>query len=157
MDAMHELVSEAISDFRKVVALACADAPTIEIKIEIANKPHHAPTLPADHMGVYAFFQEGQALKVGMAGAKSGPRFKFQHYKPTSAKSNLAKSILMNSARVGAVGVSPESVGNWIKMNTDRVNLLLPATVGRPILSLLESFLHVRWKPLFEGPAEDEE
>ena len=30
------------------------------------------------------------------------------------------------------------------------------ASLGDPMLSLLESFLHVRWKPLFEGRTGDD-
>jgi hypothetical protein len=64
------------------------------------------------------------------------------------------KSILTNATRVDAVGIDSKSVGDWIRLHTDRVNLLVPVATGPPILSLLEAFLQVRWKPLFEGRSE---
>ncbi len=117
MNTLNELVSEAIGDFRKVVVLARGEFPIDRITIEIADKPHRAPrTLPADHVAVYAFFQNGQALKVGKVGPKSAARYTSQHYYPASAGSTLAKSILTHPGKVGAVGVAPASIGDWIKM-----------------------------------------
>ena len=105
-------------------------------------------------MAVYAFFLNGQALKVGKVGPKRAARYTSQHYNSASAKSTLARSILNNPGKMGAAELNPANVGSWIKHNTDRVNLLLPVTAGAPALSLLEAFLHVRWKPTFEGRAE---
>lgn len=155
MDTLYELVSEAVDDFYKVIALARANVSTDGIKIEILTNPHRSPrTLPTGCGAVYAFFKDGQALKVGMVGHKSAARYTSQHYNHASALSNLARSILTNMALVGAVGVTRESIGDWIRMNTDRVNLLVPIASGLSIVSLLESFLHVRWRPLFEGRRE---
>jgi hypothetical protein len=105
-------------------------------------------------MAVYAFLLDGQALKIGKAGHNSGPRYLSQHYNPSSAGSNLAKSILANPAKVGAVGIDSQTVGDWIKAHTDRVNLLMPSTCSPFMQSLLEAFLHMRWKPLFEGRSD---
>ena len=88
-------------------------------------------------------------------GLNSGARYTSQHYNPKSAGSNLARSILLNPERAEATGVDASTVGPWIKENTDRVNLLAPASFGLPMLSLLEAFLHVRWKPIFEGAGGD--
>ena len=33
------------------------------------------------------------------------------------------------------------SVGQWIKRHADRINLLMPTSLGLPMLSLLEAFL----------------
>jgi hypothetical protein len=57
----------------------------------------------------------------------------------------------MKASRIGAADINPVSAGNWIRRNTDRINLLTDANLGSPMLSLLEAFLLVRWKPLFEG------
>jgi hypothetical protein len=92
---------------------------------------------------------------VGKVGPNSNARYTSQHYLPNSARSNLARSILLKPAKIGAVGVASLSIGDWIKQHVDRVNLLAPASLGDPMLSLLESFLHVRWKPLFEGKSDD--
>ena len=157
MNTFSDLVSEALSDFSKAVALAQAEFSPDSVTVEITSKPHVAPKiLPRGKMAVYAFFLNGQALKVGKVGPKSNARYTSQHYNPTSARSTLAQSILTNAVRVEAAGIDAGAVGDWIRKNTDRVNLLLPASVGLPILSLLESFLHVRWKPLFEGRSETE-
>jgi hypothetical protein len=157
MNTLSELVSEAISDFGKVAALANAEFAADSITVEIAAKPHESPKkLPTGKMAVYAFFLNGQALKVGKVGPKTNARYTSQHYNPASAGSTLARSISMNATTVGPVGIDHGSVGDWIRRHTDRVNLLLPVPLGLPILSLLESFLHVRWKPLFEGRAESD-
>ena len=156
METIRQTVLEALTDFAKVAALANAEFSVEAISIEVALRPHEPPKhLPGNRMAVYVFFLNGQALKVGKVGPKSNARYTSQHYLPGSAKSNLARSILLNPARIGAVNVDSVSVGNWIKQNTDRVNLLLPAVMGDSMLSLLESFLQVRWKPLFEGRSND--
>ena len=41
--------------------------------------------------------------------------------------------------------------GEWIERETSRVNILLPSTRGKKLLSLLEIFLHVRLRPKYEG------
>ncbi len=157
MITLSEVVSEALGDFGKVAILAYAEFSTDAVTVEIASKPHVAPRiLPTGKMAVYAFFLNGRALKVGKVGPKSAARYTSQHYNPASARSTLAQSILINAAKVEAVGIDLGSVGDWIRTHTDRVNLLLPTTFGIPILSLLESFLHVRWKPLFEGRLEND-
>jgi hypothetical protein len=53
------------------------------------------------------------------------------------------------------LGIDASGIGDWIRGHTDRVNLLAPASLGDAMLSLLESFLHVRWKPVFEGRESD--
>ena len=157
MKTLSELVSEAISDFARVVASAHAEFPTDRITVEILAKPHKLQrTLMTGHMAVYAFFLNGQALKVGKVGPRSVARYRYQHYNPGSAGSTLAKSILTDATRVDAVGIDSKSVGDWIRMHTDRVNLVVPVATSLPILSLLESFLHLRWKPLFEGRSESD-
>lgn len=157
MDDIDKLVSEALADFRKVAVLADAQFIADSITVEITPKPHRQPTgLPTGKMAVYAFFLNGQALKVGKVGPNSGPRYASQHYNAKSAMSNLARSILSNPAKVGATGIHESGSGDWIKRHSDRVNLLVPVSLGNPMLSLLESFLHVRWKPLFEGRGESD-
>ena len=47
------------------------------------------------------------------------------------------------------------NIGEWIKVHTDTVNLLMPACLGDPMLSLLGSFLHVRGNSVFEGKADN--
>lgn len=151
MDMIAKVVSEALEDFRKVAALADSQFVADTIMAEFLPKPHQPTGLPAGKAAVYAFFLNGQALKIGKIGANSDARFRSQHYNPKSAGSNLARSILASSGKLGAIGVNEFNVDDWIKQHTDRVNMFAPAPIGDPMLLLLESFLHVRWKPLFEG------
>jgi hypothetical protein len=140
-----------------IAVLAGAEFIADTITVEITAKPHRSPTkLPAGTIAVYAFFLDGQALKVGKVGRKSAAHYTSQHYNAGSAMSTLAASILANARRVGADGIDSPAIGDWIRTHTDRVNLLMPASLGLPILALLESFLHVRWKPVFEGRPESE-
>jgi hypothetical protein len=157
MPDLEQLVREALTDFRQVASLAGSTFSVDSIEVQIARKPHKSPrALPPGKMAVYAFFRAGRALKVGKAGSKCAARFTSQHYSPLSAKSNLAKSILANASALGVSKLDESSVGEWIRAHTDRANLVLPATAGIPVLSLLESFLHVRWKPVFEGRKDGE-
>ncbi len=151
MDDINKLASEALAEFRKLTASAIPDG----ITIEIWPRPHKPKGLPTGRMAVYAFFLNGQALKVGKAGANSDARYRSQHYNPNSAGSTLARSILNNPAKAGATGVNELNIGDWIKQHTDRVNFLLPASLGKHRVSLLETFLHDRWTPVFEGRGED--
>jgi hypothetical protein len=156
MDDIDKLVSEALADFRNVAAMADAAFIADSITVEITRSPHRQPkSLPPGKMAVYAFFLNGQALKVGKVGPSSNARYTSQHYNPKSAGSNLARSILANPAKVNVPGIDASAIGEWIRGHTDRVNLLAPASLGDPMLSLLESFLHVRWKPVFEGRGSD--
>lgn len=157
MDDIDKLVSEALADFRKVAALAHAPSIGDCITVEIMRSPHRQPkSLPAGKRAVYAFFLNAQALKVGQAGPNSNARYTSQHYNPKSAGSSLARSILANPAKVGVPGIAASGIGDWIKEHTDRVNLLAPASLGDSFVSLLETFLHVRWKPTFEGWGRDD-
>ena len=151
VDTLGALVDAALTDFYKVASLAGASYDQTKLDHQIHPMPHAAPSLPAGKIAAYAFFLNGRALNVGKVGQKSAARFVSQHYLPNSAMSNLAKSILTHPASVGASGLDATTVGDWIKAHTDRVSILMPADFGLPLLSLLEAFLHVRWKPLFEG------
>ena len=154
MTLLREIVDDALADFERVAELARSPCAASTIEVQIADPPHRQPaSLPTGKMAVYAFFHDGQALKVGKAGAKSAARYTSQHYNPNSAMSTLARSILTNPAKLGVAALDDAAVGGWIRENTARVNLLIPASLGLPILSLLETFLHVRWKPRFEGPS----
>lgn len=102
-------------------------------------------------MAVYGFWHDGAWLKIGKVGPNSNVRYAGQHYNPNSARSSLAASLLHDSQMCFAAGIGPDSVGDWIKTHTSRVNILLPATRRPELLSLLEAFLHVRLRPRYEG------
>lgn len=116
-----------------MAVLADAEFISDSITIEITAKPHKSPSkLPAGMIAVYAFFLNGQALKVGKVGRKSTARYTSQHYNAGSAMSTLAASILTNARRVGAESIDSAAIGDWIRTHTDRVNLLMPASLGLP-------------------------
>ena len=145
-------VEQIILDFVHIAELAGLEAKRDDIQIEMLTAPHTPPSaLPKGMMAVYVFFWRTQCLKVGKVGPKSQARYTSQHYSPKSSNSNLAKSILKDVLPLGIDGITDQTVGNWIKHNTDRVNFLVPESLGIPLLSLLEAFLQCRLKPRFEG------
>ncbi len=151
MSTLREMTDAALRDFANVSTLTGAECDVASIKIEVLDKLHKPSGLPTGRMAVYCFFFNGQALKIGIAGPNSDARYRSQHYNPNSAGSNLAKSILMYPGKIGIAPPDASFIGNWIKGHTDRINILLPSSFGRPILSMLEVFLHARWKPIYEG------
>ena len=92
-----------------------------------------------------------RTLKVGRVGTKSGARYVSQHYSPTSAKSTLAASLLKDREAVVEHHLTHANVGDWIKENADRVNLLVDASCGMPALTLLEAFAQCRLRPSVRG------
>ena len=141
-----------IQDFLSAAALAGVHLSTSDLTAVRTGAPHAPPkSLPAGKMAVYVFSFGTVVLKVGKAGPNSTARFTSQHYNPSSAPSTLAASILKEGQSLGISGLSPESVGSWIKANTDRTNFLLSVNCGMPVLTLLEAFLQCRLRPRFEG------
>ncbi|TDW95381.1 hypothetical protein EV137_2717 [Kribbella pratensis] len=70
-------------------------------------------------------------LKVGKVGPNSEPRFRYQHYSPTSAGSTLAKSLLTHSIVWPWLGIDrlgPATVKDWMLANLDRLHIYVPAT-----------------------------
>lgn len=137
---LGEMTVAALSDFANVGALAGTECDLSKIRVEVLDKPHKPSGLPTGTMAVYCFFLNGQALKIGIAGPSSGPRYLSQHYNPNSAGSNLAKSISAHPTKIGIPPLHTNFVGIWIKEHTDRINILFPATFGKPMLSMLETF-----------------
>lgn len=141
-----------VDDFRKVVALAGVSLPPSALSFETLPAPHKPPAaLPSGKMAVYVFVWNDHCLKVGKVGPKSQARFTSQHYNPASSNSNLAKSLVAGHWKLGLSGITDSNAGAWIKANVDRANFLLSAECGIPVLTLLESFLQCRLKPVFEG------
>lgn len=141
-----------VEDFLKVALLAGVVVPRTALTVEPLPAPHSPPdALPKGRMAVYVFSWKGQCLKVGKVGPKSQARYTSQHYSPQSSNSNLAKSLLSARSELGLPDLSESNAGAWIKGNLDRINFLLDAGFGIPVLTLLESFLQCRLKPRFEG------
>lgn len=147
-----ENTMQLIEDFKTVAKLAGVNIPTTDIKVETLNSPHKPPkALPSGRMAVYVFLWDDVCLKVGKVGPKSNARYTNQHYNYNSSNSNLARSILNHRIELGLPNLIEETVGKWIKSNTDRINIIINKNLGIPVLSLMESFLQCRLRPRFEG------
>ena len=149
---MHWDPNSALIDFRTVAQLAGVDLSSDDVRVELLPAPHVAPTrLPSGMMAVYVFSHAGEVLKVGKVGPNSQARYTSQHYNAGSAMSTLAGSLMADSERYGLSDMERSDIGPWIKANIDRVNFLLKAQLGIPVLTLLESFLQCRLRPRYEG------
>ena len=144
-------IEAALTDFSSVAKLATREDFTVPIEVEFLPAPHRPSGLPAGKMAVYAFFGGGGWLKIGKVGPNSDARFRSQHYAPGRARSSLAGSLLMDDSFATENAIEANSCGDWIKSNTHRCNIYLPASSEKSLLSLLEAFLHHRLKPRYEG------
>lgn len=141
----------ALADFIQVACLAGYDLPAADMVVDFLDAPHRPPArLPSGKMALYAFFGSGRWLKSGIAGHRSQARYTSQHYNPGSAPSTLAASLVNDSKMACCDGFSLDSPGAWIQSSCHRMNVLLDAELGRPLLALLEAFLHARLSPRYE-------
>ena len=152
MSDWHAEIDAALAAFATVAELAGDPISRAEIKVEYLNAPHRPPSrLPAGTMAVYGFWGNGVWLKIGKAGPKSNARYISQHYSPGRAQSTLAGSLANDPLMRTVAGFDPQAPGAWIRAATHRVNILLPSTRRKELLSLLEAFLHQRLRPRYEG------
>jgi hypothetical protein len=121
-------------------------------QIDIINCgcPHQTSTLPKNKMAVYAFFYKNECLKIGKVGPNSNARYNSQHYNPESSRSNLAKSILSDKY-FSINNIKNDEIGDWIKENTQRINIILDKNIGILTLGFIESFAILYYKPRYEG------
>lgn len=138
-------------DFVEVAKLAGLRITKEEMQVEESFPPHkNPPALPAGFMAVYVFKYGDHCLKVGKAGSKSVARYCNQHY-GLNAPSTLARSLIKHQSRLSLPNLDESNIGNWIRENTTRINVLLPSTHGPAALALMESFIQCRLNPEFEG------
>jgi hypothetical protein len=143
-------IEDAISDFVAAAGLARTTINRDDFDVEYLEAPHRPPSrLPKGKMAVYGFWHDGKWLKIGKSGPKSNARYTSQHYSPSSSRSNLARS-LVNDPTMSGIGDAGLNIGDWIKRNTNRVNILLDEEHGNFMLNFLEAFLHLRLKPKYE-------
>lgn len=141
-----------VCDFRKAAHLAGISLPDEAIEVQCLPAPHKPPAaMPKGKFAVYVFMLNGRCLKVGKAGPKSHARYCNQHYNHASSLSNLSKSLLANREEFALHELPEGEIGSWIKANTERVNIVLDATCGISVLTLLEAFVQCRLSPYFEG------
>ena len=144
-------INKLIEDFTEIAKITGLSLLPADIEIEAQLAPHQPPIqLPRGKVAVYIFCYNSHTLKVGRVGPKSTARYASQHYNPGSSNSNLAKSLCLKSSVVG-IDVNEDNVNDWIKMNVDRYNLLLPETYNGPPLNLLEAFIQCKLNPEYEG------
>jgi hypothetical protein len=147
-----ENIEKLIEDFLEVVAKSGVQLRRSDIEYEILGCPHNPPTkLPHGKMAVYMFTHSDRCPKVGKVGPNSQPRYTSHHYNPSSSGSNLSKSIVNDPELSTSDDLNMETVGDWVKKNTLRINFLLDAAFGIPVLNLLEAFLQCHLHPKFEG------
>jgi len=152
---MNNEMNSAIDDF--VQALLLAD-PKCEMKrqaiiIDDLGCPHKPKKLQAGKMAVYIFRKDGENaeyLKIGKAGSRSNARFNSQHYGPNRAKNSLA-GCLLNDPGMVPYHLDSNNVGNWIRQNIHRIDILIDQKEGIFVLNFLESFLHCKFRPKYEG------
>jgi len=141
------------SEFLTVAQLAGLRLADKDVVVETHPAPHQAPkSLPKGTCAVYVYGTPTQCLKVGKAGPKSQARYTSQHYQPDSAPSTLARSLLITKAEFGIPeAIDASTIGDWIKQNTYRINILLSSDAGVHALNLLEAFVQCKLEPRFEG------
>jgi hypothetical protein len=149
-----------VADFVEVARLSGFGISTNDISHEVLPNPHRRPQLPRGKKAAYVFCIADKCLKVGKVGSNSNARFSSQHYIPASSRSNLAKSLLADIARVnnGSIYFTPESckdltevnIGRWIEQNATRHHFFMDDSQSGQLLSLLEVFLQCRLRPIYE-------
>lgn len=117
--------------------------------IENLGCPHKPTRLKSGYVGVYLFFYDDQALKIGKANEKTKARFSSQHY-GFNAPSTLAKSLAADHY-FAQFGFTKDVAGSWIKENTYRINILVTEKIGPAASELIEAVLHYQFRPRFEG------
>lgn len=150
MSTWKDDIEGSIHNFIEAANLASVQIKKEDFYIEYLESPHKPPKpLPQGRMAVYGFWFDNKWLKIGMVGSNSNPRYVSQHYNPRSAPSNLAKS-LSNDKLPDEWKFDREHPGEWIKSQTNRVNIVLDSSYGKLLLAYLEAFLHLRLRPRYE-------
>lgn len=110
----------------------------------------HIPlVLPANSAAVYIFKWNDNYLKVGKVNSNSNPRYQSHHYNPDSSRSNLSQSLLSDTEFQVLLGY--RYVGEWIKVNTTRYNILIPSSFGKNFVHFAEAFFILKCNPRFEN------
>lgn len=144
-------IYESVDAFFTVVSLARSPLTAQDVRVEFLPAPHKPPSrLPSGKMAVYGFWFNGEWLKIGMAGPNSNARYTSQHYSPNSAPSTLGRSLQHDPEMARRFDPNAKAVGEWIRANCNRVNILLDVRQDRLLLTTLEAFLHLRLKPRYE-------
>lgn len=133
-----------------------------EVRVERLGRPHTPAALPSGwgrvRLSIRGHVAEGGQGRTEERGALDQPAL--QPRECDEHARVLARQVwalrhpgspVLAGLRMTLRGVSPDDIGEWIRRNTERVNLLLRAEMGASGLSQLESIAHARLKPVFEG------
>ena len=145
---MRKQLEAALYDFKRIPAF-CEAHQWQDIAFEFYEAPHSRPSrLLENQRAVYLFFRKEEWLRIGQTGQSA--RFTSQHYGTKRSVSAFAKDIWKNKQKFGFSGAE-EDVGTWIMQNCGRANIRLPVGWPKEVSHLLESYLHYRLRPCFEG------
>ena len=149
MNPMSLQLDSVLNDFKRIPCLVQARQWHL-VQVEFYDAPHQPPGPLRGRQAAYLFFRGQEWLRIGQTGYRS--RFTSHHYGTRRSGSTFAKDVWTNRTDFGFRGRESE-VGDWIKQNCGRANVILPANRDWPksVLVLLESYLHYRLKPRFEG------
>ena len=151
MNDWRKEMESALEAFISVAELAGEPVSLGELQVEYLPAPHKQPSrLPIGNMAIYAFWSDGEWLKIGQAGPKSAARYTSQHYNLNSSISNLSKSLANDLRMKDVLRFDSQNPGQWVKGSACRVNILMPSNRRKELLSLLEAFLHARLRPRYE-------
>ena len=120
----------------------------ILLQLNSGIENHIQPRLPNGFNAVYIFKYNQMYLKVGKVSANSNPRYQFQHYSANSNGSTLSKSLI-NDAYFNNI-INNQVIGEWIKENTTRFNILIPEILTKNFLHFAEAFFILKCSPRFE-------
>ena len=150
MDLKTE-VKKALEGFSESArTFAGLQVPVSVLEYEVLPPPHRPGRFRPGKRAVIAFYwpPAKRFLFVGLAGPNSEPRFKSQHYRLTSTRSGLAHKIVARQRELGLKGLTPATVGPWMKANLARINIFLPGEM-EDAAKLLRDYLVERWNPVF--------
>ena len=151
MEELEKEVREALDDFVKNARIFTGrEIPREAIEHEVLPPPHRPGNLPYGKRAVVVFYdpESERFLLIGLVGPNSNPRFLSQHYRPHSSGSNLARKLLEHQVDLGLRGLTPASVGHWMKAHLARINIFLPAE-WKDEAEMLRDYLADRWRPVF--------
>ena len=151
-EELAAVVEAALRDFRRCLAASSArPPPEFEYELDVRWPPHESPGPLKGRGAVYSFFwpERGEFLKVGKAGYGTEARYRYQHY-GDRAGSTLFKDLKADCRELG-VPCEDGALKDWMYANLARADILLAPGYDEFVLSLLEAFLHLRWRPRYEG------
>lgn len=117
------------------------------------NEEHIQKDLPQNAGAVYIFKYQDEYLKVGKVSSfTSNPRYKYQHYQPSSNGSTLARSLLNSDE----FKIDSKALKTWIKENTTRINIIIPHLENdfertKKFIHFVEAYFILKCNPKFEN------